>query len=34
LVEERAVLRAAGYVAATLLLGLGVAAAGYLLVRG
>jgi CrcB protein len=34
LVEERAVLRAAGYLAATLLLGLGVAAAGYLLVRG
>lgn len=34
LVEERAVLRAAGYVAATLVLGLGVAAAGYLLVRG
>jgi len=34
LVEERAVLRAAGYVAATLLLGLGVAAAAYLLVRG
>ena len=31
LVEERAVLRAAGYVAATLVLGLGVAAAGYLL---
>jgi fluoride exporter len=34
LVEERAVLRAAGYAAATLLLGLGVAAAAYLLVRG
>ena len=34
LVEERAVLRAAGYAAATLVLGLGAAAAGYLLVRG
>jgi CrcB protein len=34
LVEGRAVLRAAGYVAATLVLGLGAAAAGYLLVRG
>ncbi|GAB3352703.1 fluoride efflux transporter FluC [Modestobacter lapidis] len=34
LVEERAVLRAAGYVTATLVLGLGSAAAGYLLVRG
>jgi CrcB protein len=34
LVEERAVLRAAGYGAATLVLGLGVAAAGYLLARG
>jgi CrcB protein len=33
LVEERAVLRAAGYVAASLLVGLGVAAAGYLSVR-
>jgi CrcB protein len=34
LVEERAVLRAAGYVAGTLLLGLGAAAAAYGLVRG
>ena len=34
LVEEQAVLRAAGYLAGTLVLGLGVAAAGYLLVRG
>ncbi|WP_448615002.1 fluoride efflux transporter FluC [Modestobacter sp. URMC 112] len=34
LVEERAVLRAAGYVGATLLLGLGAAAAAYALVRG
>jgi CrcB protein len=34
LVEERAVLRAAGYLTATLVLGLGVAAAGYLLARG
>jgi CrcB protein len=34
LVEERAVLRAVGYLAATLVLGLGVAAAGYLLARG
>ena len=34
LVEERAVLRAAGYLAATLAGGLAVAAAGYLLVRG
>ena len=34
LVEERAVLRAAGYLAATLVLGLGAATAGYLLVRG
>jgi CrcB protein len=34
LVEERAVLRAAGYLTATLVLGVGVAAAGYLLVRG
>ena len=33
LVEERAVLRAVAYVAATLLLGLGVAAAGYVLAR-
>jgi CrcB protein len=33
LVEERAVLRAAGYIAASLLVGLGVAAAGYLSVR-
>jgi CrcB protein len=34
LVEERAVLRAAGYLGGTLLLGIGVAAAGYLLARG
>jgi CrcB protein len=34
LVEGRAVLRAAGYLAATLVVGLGVAAAGYLLARG
>ncbi|SFO31997.1 CrcB protein [Geodermatophilus obscurus] len=33
MVEERAVGRAVGQVAATLVLGLGVAAAGYLLVR-
>ena len=33
LVEERAVLRAVGYVAASLVLGLGVAAAGYLSVH-
>ncbi|MGY1731402.1 fluoride efflux transporter FluC [Geodermatophilus sp. SYSU D01045] len=33
LVEERAVGRAAGYLAATLVLGLAAAAAGYLLVR-
>jgi CrcB protein len=34
LVEERAVLRVSGYLAATLLLGIGVAAAAYLLARG
>jgi CrcB protein len=34
LVEERAVLRAVSYLAATLVLGLGVAAAGYVLARG
>jgi CrcB protein len=34
LVEERAVLRVTGYLAATLLLGIGVAAAAYLLTRG
>ena len=34
LVEERAVLRAAGYVTATLLLGISAAAAAYALVRG
>ena len=34
LVEQRAVLRAAGYTAGSLVLGLGVAAAGYLLARG
>jgi CrcB protein len=33
LVEGRAVLRAAGFLAATLVLGLGIAAAGYLLAR-
>ncbi len=33
LVEERAVARAAAYLAATLVLGLGAAAAGYLLAR-
>jgi CrcB protein len=33
-VEERAVLRVTGYLAATLLLGAGVAAAAYLLARG
>jgi fluoride exporter len=33
LVEERAVRRAVGYVAATLVLGLGAAATGYLLCR-
>ncbi|MCZ2821499.1 CrcB family protein [Modestobacter sp. VKM Ac-2977] len=33
LVEERAVLRSLGYVAASLLLGLGAAAAGFLLSR-
>lgn len=33
LVEERAVLRSLGYVAASLLLGLGAAAAGFLLAR-
>lgn len=34
LVEERAALRAVGYLAGTLLLGLAVAATGYLLVGG
>jgi fluoride exporter len=34
LVEERALLRTVGYLAATLVLGLAAAAAGYLLVRG
>jgi CrcB protein len=34
LVEQRVVLRAAGYVTASLVLGLGVAAVGYLLARG
>ncbi|MGY1729166.1 fluoride efflux transporter FluC [Geodermatophilus sp. SYSU D01062] len=33
LVEERALARAAGYLAATLVLGLGAAAAGYVLAR-
>jgi fluoride exporter len=34
LVEERAVVRALGYAGATVVLGLGAAAAGYLLARG
>lgn len=34
LVEERALLRAAAYLAATLVLGLGAAATGYVLARG
>jgi CrcB protein len=34
LVEERAVLRAVAYLAATLVLGLGAAAVGYVLARG
>lgn len=34
LVEERAVLRMAGYLTGTVVLGLGAAAAGYLLARG
>jgi CrcB protein len=34
LVEERVVLRVTAYLAATLVLGIGLAAAAYLLVRG